>query len=1188
MHLSIALDTADMERAARMVKKGDALVEETLQLSNGTQTFETIQFFTLKCDYYIRLGQMKQVSVDLKKLITSDYFQKSTVNRFYLKALALYTASKFPGDSYEYSPSLEEFTEPLFMSFTVIRTWNQTICNFDCQDTAKVVKPHEPVWFQYAMYSMFLTSYDLFARFNSNNENPLEVEYFHNFTLSICRQNCFLFWLRRILVIGALVDWLTDKPDHALSKLNTSMDFFKSKNRTKFLVNQSSQCQIQAEGDGDDDGDGSDDTFTIQTRLHSDVPNENENECLHNREVNVYSLKKSALNFGDDEDESYTAQFDIEKILKSDPEDCEIYEADAVRLEGLILLILLKYSVPRERISYLTKLPVTNSIKNSLLLVRNVAKSVDRPDSNTLSLVRKELLECTRDLLTVRLRVWINCIHINSFELAGDKAKALNIASSIFNKSFAYRIDCLEGYASRMQFAELCSLYSRLLLDSPFPIVEYDPAAIEELVLRSTSCASLIISERSPSPVSEKRCRSRKLCPPLAPNGKNSKAYKLPELEDYYKKLGQVVNEEKNVPRLPSHYTESPIVKYKQILDQLLPNVPSEFEKAVKPVVKSECKTQITKKKPQVKVEPATVKSESSVADLSPALESLSLSDSNKCPHILTIVSFLTNQEKNSIEVCDFLLKYLSSHPPAAIYRDIQYQIAVQLIASGQSNTAAHHLSEMAAVAFRYHALRVNNKRLTKKKKIASKISEVSFVDSDGPASLEECLKECPPAWRMVQVTIDGNDKPGPGLLITRYQKEAEPVILRIKSVPQKHQKNFMNDLVEILELSNNSIVDKDPETFWKVRKALDLRLKQLMQSVELAWLGPWKGLFLGSIRSSKYLRLVNELVDGIILNGQELNYLFRNRPLLGVLIESVPVHTKDDFRSGMALIMEPFNITLCDQLYQKCRDAFEREFSLAELDQLITDLKSSPVGLILGTGLDLLPWECLPTALSLEQQFFRIPSLRFLSLMVKQWKHLLPSSESTYYLLNPANNLHKTQSKFEDKFKQMRGWTGSIGTQPSVTDLLNGLEKSNIYIFFGHGAGSCYYRKLPSNLEGVDVNTISLVIGCSSGRLRQDGKTLEPTGTPYRFILNGAPSYVGILWDVTDIDIDAYSDSMLNYWLPGWSDKRRVNGRSTVVSLSAAATKARQACKLKYIIGAAPVVYGLPLACENVLDKIK
>lgn len=64
------------------------------------------------------------------------------------------------------------------------------------------------------------------------------------------------------------------------------------------------------------------------------------------------------------------------------------------------------------------------------------------------------------------------------------------------------------------------------------------------------------------------------------------------------------------------------------------------------------------------------------------------------------------------------------------------------------------------------------------------------------------------------------------------------------------------------------------------------------------------------------------------------------------------------------------------------------------------------------------------------------------------------------------------------------------------------------------------------------------------------------------------SPAIVANLWDVTDKDIDRFSDSLLKQWLD--SDAQ--------LSLPEALCRSRQACKLKYLIGASPVLYGLPL----------
>lgn len=64
------------------------------------------------------------------------------------------------------------------------------------------------------------------------------------------------------------------------------------------------------------------------------------------------------------------------------------------------------------------------------------------------------------------------------------------------------------------------------------------------------------------------------------------------------------------------------------------------------------------------------------------------------------------------------------------------------------------------------------------------------------------------------------------------------------------------------------------------------------------------------------------------------------------------------------------------------------------------------------------------------------------------------------------------------------------------------------------------------------------------------------------------SPSIVGCLWDVTDRDIDRYLEELLRRWLQ--PDKR--------TSLLDSVHQSMDVCKLPYIIGSAPTVYGLPV----------
>ena len=65
------------------------------------------------------------------------------------------------------------------------------------------------------------------------------------------------------------------------------------------------------------------------------------------------------------------------------------------------------------------------------------------------------------------------------------------------------------------------------------------------------------------------------------------------------------------------------------------------------------------------------------------------------------------------------------------------------------------------------------------------------------------------------------------------------------------------------------------------------------------------------------------------------------------------------------------------------------------------------------------------------------------------------------------------------------------------------------------------------------------------------------------------SPCVIANLWDVTDKDIDRFTDKLLNLWLAAKS------GDAICGSLA----ESRDECRLPYLIGAAPVVYGIPLS---------
>mgnify|MGYP001197133769 CR=1 FL=1 len=73
------------------------------------------------------------------------------------------------------------------------------------------------------------------------------------------------------------------------------------------------------------------------------------------------------------------------------------------------------------------------------------------------------------------------------------------------------------------------------------------------------------------------------------------------------------------------------------------------------------------------------------------------------------------------------------------------------------------------------------------------------------------------------------------------------------------------------------------------------------------------------------------------------------------------------------------------------------------------------------------------------------------------------------------------------------------------------------------------------------------------------------------------SPSLVANLWDVTDRDIDKFSLAVFDKIGLTGPHLKNAGRSSRTLSIDAAVAQSRDICKLKYLTGAAPIVYGIP-----------
>jgi len=190
---------------------------------------------------------------------------------------------------------------------------------------------------------------------------------------------------------------------------------------------------------------------------------------------------------------------------------------------------------------------------------------------------------------------------------------------------------------------------------------------------------------------------------------------------------------------------------------------------------------------------------------------------------------------------------------------------------------------------------------------------------------------------------------------------------------------------------------------------------------------------------------------------------------------------------------------------------------------------------------------------------------------------------QHSWYVVDPEHNLSGTRATMGallQPFASSYGWPGFVGEAPSEAEVRRQHEAAELFIFCGHGHGNCLMRDWAAALRRLQSCPAALLWGCSSGALPRHG-VHDPTGVVCAYLAGGAPFVVGNLWDVTERDIDTLSAHYMSGLLSD-QNKELSSGTEEVSSdrrvSSTLLSTARNTCKLKYAVGAAAVMYGLPV----------
>ncbi|CAK6955656.1 separin [Scomber scombrus] len=393
----------------------------------------------------------------------------------------------------------------------------------------------------------------------------------------------------------------------------------------------------------------------------------------------------------------------------------------------------------------------------------------------------------------------------------------------------------------------------------------------------------------------------------------------------------------------------------------------------------------------------------------------------------------------------------------------------------------------------------------------------------------------------------------GDGILLSRLEKGSSPVTVHIPNSKQQHPISWL-----VQEMDNIQVEQKvvscvsEKAKWWEGRRALDSRVEHLLKEME-GLLGCWRSFLLPLSSDPKLSSQAQCLCKALSARG-----VTASEEMLKVLLSASPVLSQENLKR-FALGVSPQWDLECDQL-------------LHSAVSQVTD-REEPHGhvvLILDKYLQKLPWESISVLRS--RSVSRMPSLHSLIGLSIQ-KETEPQSilkhgvdiKKVFYVLDPNANLENSQDRFKEMFNSKLDWEGVCGVAPDSGQLEEAVATKDLYIYVGHGAGA---RFLDSQaVLKRQMRAASLLFGCSSAGLAVRGDQ-EGQGIILSYLIAGCPFVLGNLWDVTDRDIDRFTKALLESWLSAGSGAPLLDYMGP----------SRQATFLKHLIGAAPVVYGLPI----------
>ncbi|XP_076168881.1 extra spindle pole bodies like 1, separase isoform X2 [Ptiloglossa arizonensis] len=494
---------------------------------------------------------------------------------------------------------------------------------------------------------------------------------------------------------------------------------------------------------------------------------------------------------------------------------------------------------------------------------------------------------------------------------------------------------------------------------------------------------------------------------------------------------------------------------------------------------------------------------------------------------------------------------------------------------------------------------------------LKSSYIDFDINDSNSVDNIKAKLFDLPKEWYVIQITAQHKSSDifeftfnamhaVHIIILPTGSKEVEPMCITLPKPKLNSSYDICHEIQKILS-NNRSELEAtyaNNELYWKMRNRQNTDMKIAIHTLEYTWLREWRVLFMADpIDKNELVTDIVQMIDKLILDNKEhWNISKRSTWLLKKIALGACFLTREEIAYAVKYVLSDYD-KLADNVILSI-------YGKLSCIQELKDAIRKTLVLIVDEHMDYIPFESMEILKC--HPITRFPSLHVAYALFKEHENTMENgckiitvkNDMGTCIVNPSGNLPKMEKRMQLFIKHwLPNWKSWYSVEPKEDVFEDALINHDILMYNGHGNGIQY---LPGEqIERLRVKSIVLLFGCSSVKLLIVGGRYPPYGVSNQYLIASSPCVLGMLWEVTDADIDKMTTNFISNWIPSpmnrpWTDvdinmwcagtlkflktsQKSAQNVPQEPEMLRAVAKSKDVCS-QYMTAAAIVVRGLPI----------